>query len=195
MTTERSTSWSVTINNPQPSDDEDISRARQKNWKVEGQLEQGKEGTKHYQLLVKTPQLRFSALKKAFPRAHIEVARNPDALAIYVNKEDTRIGHLQEQSEMYPSLSKLWDLFADWIDDKPYDVFNEEEWLDQFDLFIKDKITEGYHVETMGVNPQIRSAVKKYGCSIIFRSKTSVDRQTDRQPRSESQEVNLPVQL
>jgi len=72
--TDRATVWSVTINNPTPSDEEGIALARQRGWQVEGQKEKGSEGTEHYQLMVKTPQVRFSAVKKAFPRGHIEAA-------------------------------------------------------------------------------------------------------------------------
>ena len=68
--TKRSTCWSVTINNPTADDEECIALARQVNWTVEGQLEKGVEGTLHCQLMVKTPQVRFSALKKMFPSAY-----------------------------------------------------------------------------------------------------------------------------
>lgn len=78
--TDRATAWSLTINNPTEADEENIQHARQKGWKVIGQLEQGENGTKHYQLLVKTPRIRFGGVKKEFPRAHVEVARNVAAL-------------------------------------------------------------------------------------------------------------------
>jgi len=67
--------------------------------------------------MVKTPQVRFSAVKKAFPRAHIEVARNPAALATYVSKEETRVGQLPGKSELYPSQAKTFGMFVDWIED------------------------------------------------------------------------------
>jgi len=110
MSTTRSNHWSLTINNPSEADFEAIERARQKGWKVTGQLEKGENGTPHYQLHLQTPQIRFSAVKKAFPRAHIEVARNVQALETYVNKEETRFGVLPSSQEMYPSLSKFWRL-------------------------------------------------------------------------------------
>lgn len=183
----RSTHWSVTINNPCTADHENISNARQRNWKVEGQLEKGENGTTHYQLLVKTPQMRFSALKKAFPRAHIEIARNPTALSQYVHKDETRVGDLPEQPDKYPSLNKLWDLITDIIEEKyntNYSTFNEEQFLTEFDYAIQELIIEGYHVETMGVNPQIRSAFKKYALQLMFRS-NKLRRQTDRQTDEE----------
>lgn len=185
MSKERATCWSVTINNPTKDDDECIAIAKQKGWKVEGQLEKGKEGTVHYQLMVKTPQVRFSALKKMFPRAHIEVARNQGALAAYVKKAETREGELVT-SDKYPSMSKYWDL----IYDKLAAYFNgppdEEDWMmsDKRKLQLLDDATaeliaDGYHVETLAVNPQTRACFAKFAKVLMMRS--YADRQTDRQ--------------
>lgn len=178
---DRATCWSVTINNPLPADDENIARAKQKSgWKVEGQLEQGENGTKHYQLMVKTPQTRFGSVKKAFPRAHIEVARNVKALTEYVHKEDTKLGSLP-LNDKYPSLTALWELFDQYLRTDHQSIPDgEEDRLVLFDRFINLYIELGYHIETMGVNPQIRSAVKKYLPALIFRAK-KIRRQTDRQ--------------
>lgn len=188
MANDRATLWSVTINNPTERDEEDIARSRQRGWKVEGQKEVGSEGTPHYQLAVKTPQVRFAALKKAFPRAHIECARNAPALQTYVTKEATRVGSLPTTQDKYPSLSKLWDLI--------YAYINASDWkkvvrshgqlyiearinkLDIFDDAIKHLIENGYHVETHGVNPQVRSAWKMYSHALFQRS-SQTDRQTD----------------
>lgn len=186
----RASAWSVTINNPTKDDEEYMNLARQKGWKVEGQLERGEQGTPHYQLLVKTPQVRFSAVKKAFPRAHIEVARNVAALEQYVNKEETREGELPVQQERYPSLSRLWELFADWVSDHRLtlakETWNEDQWLFHFDMFIRDSIIDGYFVESMAVNPQVRGCVKKYGREILIRVQ-NIGRQTDRQTDSMSE--------
>lgn len=195
MNQQRANCWSVTINNPTQTDEYNIQSARQKGWKIEGQLEQGKEGTEHYQLMVRTPQVRFTAVKKQFPRAHIEVARNVEALKQYVTKEDTRKDTLPETSDKYPSLAKLWDLFQEWHDKHPTLVPDQykdgaEEYAPQihcpdkrlavFDMFIAGAIVKGYHVETMGVNPQIRSCVKNYMYQLLIRSR-NIRRQTDRQ--------------
>lgn len=178
---DRATCWSVTINNPLPADDENIARAKQKSgWKVEGQLEKGENGTPHYQLMVKTPQTRFGSIKKAFPRAHIEIARNMKALSEYVHKEETKIGSLP-LNDKYPSLTALWELFDQYLRTDHQSIPDgEEDRLVLFDRFIGLYIELGYHIETMGVNPQIRSAVKKYLPSLIFRAK-KIRRQTDRQ--------------
>lgn len=187
---ERGNCWSLTINNPTQTDEYNIQTARQRGWKVEGQKEKGDEGTEHYQLIVKTPQVRFSAVKKQFPRAHIEKARNAAALEKYVKKEDSRIGQLPETLDKYPSLAKLWDMLYDYHvkhycggSHDPLDFItipNDEKRLEMFDNFIADSIRKGYHVETMGVNPQVRSCVKNYFNAMMVRSR-NIRRQTDRQ--------------
>lgn len=182
----RATAWSVTINNPTSTDEEQMSLARQKGWKVEGQLEQGTEGTPHYQLLVKTPQVRFSAVKKAFPRGHVEKARNVVALSQYVTKSDTRLSELPTTQEQYPSMSKLWDLITAYLNDQPaysmhiyhgsiriLGLLSEERTeliMDMFDSAITYLIRLGYHVESMAVNPQVRACWKRYYKPIFERS-------------------------
>lgn len=202
MSTKRGTSWSVTINNPIKADDDNIGLAKSRGWKVIGQLEKGDQGTEHYQLLVKTPQVRFSALKKAFPRAHIEVARNVDALEQYVTKEETRVGELPE-NKSYLSLADLWLKFYDYltlsssIDQYKLEALDEDKWLQLFDSCVSALITNGYNVETMGVNPQVRGCVKKYGLAIYWRSQNirneedriSVVSQTD----SQTTEIIIPT--
>lgn len=179
---DRGTCWSVTINNPTKSDEEGIAQARQKGgWKVYGQLEKGCEGTEHYQLMVTTPQVRFAAVKKAFPRAHIELARDKKALAKYVQKEDTRIGEIIS-NDKYPTVNAMWDLFADWLNyegytTRFYDVDGDGK-LNMFRKFGCYAIDNDYYVDVHLVNPQILSLVKNYGEQIVNRS---LRRQTDRQ--------------
>jgi len=183
---ERSTCWSVTINNPISADDDNIAQARQKSgWKVEGQLEEGENGTKHYQLMVKTPQLRFSAIKKMFPRAHIEVARNVKALSAYVHKDDTKLAELP-QSEKYPTMSKFYELiYEEIIELYPrgeWSDWDEDEMLKRFDSAVRALIMKEYFVESFATNPQIRSSIKKFGYEILVRTQKYIRRQkTDRQ--------------
>lgn len=224
MTTQRATCWSVTINNPTDDDTDAISLARQKGWIVEGQLEQGESGTPHYQLMVKTPQVRFSALKKTFPRAHIEVAKNESALRAYVGKEESRVAPLPEQSNQYPSLSKLWTLLYDYIrnvlppvpnehrlmerEDKAFRFYwSEGQWymsfndrrihrrfcdpdrsrrLELFDDFIRCMIGRGYRVETLAVNPQVRSCFQNYFMALMEREHRAI------MAAENSTELNLP---
>lgn len=190
--TNRATCWSVTINNPVSADEDNIALARQKGWKVEGQLEKGENGTPHYQLMVRTPQVRFSALKKQFPRAHIEVARNVSALQTYVHKEDTKQAELKVDQDKYPSLSALWDLMYDYFLQCNYiNATWDGEWftkatgkqkpLQLFDEAINHLIRKGYFVESMGVNPQVRGCFDRYWSSILYRceARRQTDRQTD----------------
>lgn len=98
-TTEKGTCWSITLNNPTESELaqwENISKAATWIKSASGQLERGAEGTPHIQGMLKTDQVRFSAVKKLLPRAHIEKARNEKALANYVTKQDTRVAELKQ---------------------------------------------------------------------------------------------------
>lgn len=188
---DRATCWSITINNPVKADEENIARARQQSgWKVHGQLEKGENGTPHYQLMVTTPQVRFSAVKKAFPRAHIEIARDRTALAKYVQKEDTRIGQIESQS-MYPTHSTVMKWYGDYFlkHGEENGGVDNGEYLKIFDKMCEQKIREGYYVESLAVNPQIRSAIQKFGRAIYFRE--VVRRQTDRQTQENNVEVDI----
>lgn len=203
---ERSIHWSVTINNPREDDEENIADARSRGWIVEGQKEVGENGTPHYQLAVNTRiQQRFPALKKAFPRGHIEPARNVKALKQYVHKEETRIAELGSSAKYITSRKRLWELVVDVLQSgeppKEHRILMGEDvpyWSDRFeplkalDYACDLLIRQGYHcVETMAVNPQTRSAWKTFWQSLIVRR--DLDRQTDRQPELFSQEVDIPV--
>lgn len=185
--TKRASCWSVTINNPTPQDSEDIALARQAGWKVDGQLEVGEEDkTPHYQLIVKTPQVRFSAMKKAFPRAHIEVARSAPALSKYCDKAETRVAKLSASSEKYPSLSKYWGLVAKELDaHNPYILQAWQgvvEWdhgkagyglptpLEALKLATGRLIMRGYHVESIASNPLTKSTWKDYHIELYVRA-------------------------
>lgn len=201
--TQRGTCWSITINNPNADDEECINLTRQKGWKVEGQLEKGAGGTLHYQLLVRTPQVRFSAVKKAFPRAHIELARNVKALEQYVVKEETREGELPSTQEQYPSLSKYWELVYDVLTSQhpesqfryipnDYSYFEDErQALKHLDFATATLIRKGYVVETIAVNPQTRSAFAKFGDDIFQR--VYIRRHEDRQTLRSEDHVDIPT--
>jgi len=199
----RASCWSVTINNPIAADEENMARARQRGWKVEGQKEVGKNGTPHYQLSVRTPQVRWAAVTKAFPRAHVEVARNPAALEQYVHKEDTKVGELEKQSEMYPSLSKFWDLFFQWCYDGAANSEQEQRLVvtnikpraleNMFEGFVIEYIQKGYHIETIACNPATISCVRKYGFSILKRSEAAFYKKEDMQTETDRQTQEVLV--
>lgn len=218
-TTSRATCWSVTINNPTDCDEEQIALARQKGWRVIGQMEKGKEGTNHYQLMVKTPQVRFSAVKRAFPRGHIEAAKNEAALQQYVQKPETRVGSLPMKQEMYPSLQHFWQMVYDywtrlekdcldanslweqgsvrWYNDKDDEQFDVDPmpWLDEA---VRHMISGGYMVEGIACNPSTRTAWKKYARSILERCfKLNLAKpHDDESPETDSQtdSVEIPTQ-
>jgi len=206
---QRATCWSLTINNPVESDEEHINSARQKGWKVDGQLEKGENGTLHYQLIVRTPQVRFSAVKKAFPRAHIEIARNPTALASYVKKEDTREGSLPDRSSLYPSQDQVLNMFVAWVrvqPDRPNmdregftTKADGETWLIYFDKWVNDVAIAKHflRIETMAVNPATRSAIKRYMNGIFQRHMKEQNIQTmaelDADSQTDRQTVNFSV--
>lgn len=203
---QRATCWSVTINMKnvaKSTADECIQLARAAGWKVDGQLEKGdEEGTPHYQLMVSTPQVRFTAVKKMFPTAHIEIARKPQALKAYVHKEDTREGDLPEQNEFYPSLAKFWDLLIPELTplrDYGSEVVNPKRRLDQLDDAVRKLIAKGYHVEGIGMNPATRSAWNSYNVAIMSRHELEknrrevVDRQTDRHVEVSSSGIIIPT--
>lgn len=196
--TVRANCWSVTLNMKtvkKETCDEMIQTARAAGWKIAGQEEMGGENP-HYQLMVQTPQVRFSAVKKMFPTGHIEVARNRQALAKYVTKEDTRIGGLPEHDEKYVTASRLWDMIYevnehsglwDKTDDNELRCYKEYEDerieadpLAFFDRMISYFIRKGYYVDMLACNPAIRSFWKKFWRDILYRSRET-DRQTDRQ--------------
>lgn len=159
--TTRGTTWSITLNNPTQDDEDRMELARQKGWKIDGQLEVGAEGTPHYQLILKTPQVRFSAVKKAFPRAHIQLARNPAALEAYVHKADTRAGDLPQKTELYPSQKRFFELvweviLADSEDSSEFRRSKNNRLDSPRNALFKATsalIRRGYVVEGIAVNP------------------------------------------
>lgn len=161
MPDDRATCWSLTINNPTEADEEAIATARQRGWKVDGQREKGAEGTEHYQLILRTPQVRFSAVKKQFGRAHIEVARNPAALAAYVHKEESAVAELGTSQAMYPSQSKFFDLVWDVIledqtDKSEFRRATNGRFISPKNSLVyatKELIRKGYVVENIACNP------------------------------------------
>ena len=199
---DRGTTWSLTCNLKEVKRDyvdHCIQNARSLGWGVEGQLEQGDGGTQHYQLLLKTPQVRFSAVKRVFPTAHIELARNVAALQAYVHKEDTRVESLKKVEVSFLTWPQVRDKFFDWLL-STYDVFamdaDDDRKLSHWDEFIGISIEEGMNVDLIGVNPQHRSCILRYWTSYLRRQ---IVMQTDRQTisvdnrQTDSQECTLPT--
>lgn len=192
----RGTCWSITINNPT---DEDTQVELPAKWRLEGQFERGEEnGTLHLQAMLRTPQERWSAIKKVFPRGHILLARNPAALKNYVHKDDTRVGEFETRSSEIPSWYEYSNELAKRFDLKEYaekirqlaakDIFDYETYgnlrLKMVDTMIEDDIEKGRKgVEWIGVNPNFRQAWKRYGVALARReqAKPVPDDQDDRE--------------
>ena len=164
--------WSITINNP--SDIE--TRVDVPGWKLEGQFEVGESGTRHFQGMLKTPQVRFSAVKKVFPRAHIQVARNEKALENYVHKIESRVdvytpGAIPTIFEYQTRIAQLWS-DEEWevISVGVIDEKKDEVAMLYLDRLVKRDIENGKRgVEWIAINPMWRSSWKKFWRSIIKR--------------------------
>lgn len=134
----------------------------------------------HFQGCLKTPQVRFSAIKKLFPKAHIEVARDRVALAKYVQKEETCVQKMKKDERFIHSNEEFWTLFCSstnywdsYVNSRP-----DTTDLGKFDERIFWLIGDGYRVETFGVNPQVRSIFKHYFLAIYQRYKTELPNAT-----------------
>lgn len=184
----RGTRWSITINCKSISRstaEECIERARQLGWRVYGQIERGDTGTEHFQLAVNTPQVRFSAVKKVFPTAHIELANNWSALMSYCQKEDTRVEGIKQVSSNYLPWSQLRQMFAEWLledEFRPHTTDHDRR-LQLWDQFIGELIVDRYEVDLMGMNANYRACICRYWRHYIIRYTQSL--QTD------TQEVSL----
>ena len=190
MSGERGSYWSVTLNMKSVSRqrcEDMIEQAKQANWGVQGQIEEGKEGTPHYQLLVKTPQVRFSAVKRVFPTAHIEKARNVKALEAYVHKDEGRLELMKTIERKFVQFPEVRKKFFQWVVIEGHEqVSDYDRKLSLWDEFISLSIMERIECDVIGVNPQYRSIIQKYWNANVYVAtqdiETSIDdRQTDRQ--------------
>lgn len=189
---DKSCCWSITINNPTAEDFQQWESLKGQPWvrSVSGQIEKGEqEETPHLQGMVKTLSVRFSQVKKALPRAHIEKARNEAALAKYVAKEETRVSTLpkvkvatQIEVQQYcltVTLSRCYH----WLEiEDPSSIEDtellsrcetqiRENWENILDDAVNSLILQGYYgVEFVVSNPQVRTAFKKYLPAIMYRT-------------------------
>lgn len=196
MTT-RATRWSLTIWMPPHTREgaqEMIVNAVNQHigWSVEGQVEKGAESGKlHLQLMLKTPQCRKSIVCKAFPSVHVESARNPEALANYVHKEDTREGEFKTIENKLIQFKDVRNEFFEWIANEiDFEMYPQQSWeerMEYWDKFISKCIVEGKEVDLIGVNPQYRSCIGKYWHAYVRR-------QTDRQTEEEEKNISVDRQ-
>lgn len=182
---ERGGCWSITINNPTAEDEKQLASLKDQPWfkSFKSQLEQGTEGTKHIQGCLRTTQQRFSTIKKALPRAHIEVARNALALTKYVEKSDTRLEKRGDVVRDIPTLFEYQTIVAaeltvemvhtrqmEYLEDKIFKDSGDIA-LEVVDEAVAKHIRNGMRgVEYIAINPMWRSSWKKFWRSIIERN-------------------------
>lgn len=177
----RGTCWCVVINNPTDEDYKEINNLPA-GWSIDGQPETGKEGTYHLQLMLKTPQQRWSAIKKHFKRARIELARNATALAKYVVKDDTRAGERIQIKSSIPTIFEYQTIIAkEWVEDEFQERLKraiksdkvpdiDEVAMCYIDSLVSTDIRSGRRgAEWISINPMWRCSWKKFWRDIIIR--------------------------
>jgi len=189
-TTQKATCWSITINNPQEGE---VTVGGHPGWKLEGQYEQGEEGTRHFQGMLTTPHIRWSAVKRQFPRAHIEIGRNRAALSVYVKKEEIRVGDYA--TEVNKNMFQAQAMIAgDWDQEEYDDMWNlhvairlkrgktpddpSDIAMKYLDELVDRRIRKGERgLEMTAVNPVWRSSWKRFYASIIYRHANAIQEQ------------------
>ena len=176
-TTKRASDWSITINNATAEDHERIRSLGQHKWfkKFTNQFEEA--STEHIQGYLKTEYIRWSAIKKAFPRAHIEVAENKHALNNYVQKNDLtyksegiEVAEVCSIGSVHKSCAFKYPTYEDCKAAYDKQENPEEYALTELDDAVKKLIRKGvFGVEFIGANPQTRSVYKKYYLSLMYR--------------------------
>ena len=163
------------MNNPTP---EDRKPTLPPGWILQGQEEVGKEGTPHLQLMLKCSRTeRFSAVKKVFPRAHIEVARNQTALSAYVHKEETRVDEFKTTGipsifEYQKTIAKQWDDAVFTALRQGTDQTIEESVTEYVSHLISKEIEKGQEgAEWIDINPMWICSWKKHWRSILKRER------------------------
>jgi len=183
--------WSLTINDKDGVlEDKDIQCAIP-GWKLEGQWEIGNSGTRHFQGYLNTPPVRFSAVKREFPRAHIEIARDVGALKAYVHKDETRVSGFQPNNvpnmfDFQRTVSAKWDWeeFNEFIKRRnnvdtvvsAKDILMPDDLaMEYLDSIVSDLIEEGaIGIEFIAINPMWRSSWKRFWKAILRRNKIDV---------------------
>ena len=92
----RNRSWFLTINNPESNELYQHKTERYAAW----QIEKGQNGTEHIQAVIHLSNaISFSAIKKVYPTAHIEVCHDLKASIAYCKKEESRVHGPWERGE------------------------------------------------------------------------------------------------
>lgn len=137
-----------------------------------------KTGRYHYQAMLKTPQVRKTAVIKAMAKAHVEkVYKSDAALENYVQKSDTRVASIDSGTptvniyEYQSIIAKKWrdDTYRKWQAQFPRKDKDDVAML-YLDSLVATDISEGRRgAEWHATNPLWRSAWKKFWREIIDR--------------------------
>lgn len=199
---ERASWWSITINNPTEEDRNRLAKQNLPSFvkSIRCQDEVGDEGTLHIQGAVNTTQTRFSAMKLWLPRAHIEVARNREALLNYVQKQETAVAgtrqvviqadYLTMDKALLAIASHQMD-FTEWFNTESLENKRKDHAFEKQEYWRAVRLILQNQPKAVGLftNPQLERAwVNTRGVWIDL---LKLDRQTDRQ--LEDSNNNLPV--
>lgn len=172
-------------------------------WSLQGQMEQCPESKRyHYQFMLKTPQVRFSAVVKQTDKAHIELAKNKAAVEKYVRKEESRIATI-EAGQAIPSIfeyqgmvAKKWrnERYLEMCKQLPREDINEVAML-YLDSLVAEDIASGMRgPEWIATNPMWRNAWKKFWRVIIEREHGTRTQGSEEGSGQTSEEGSSPAQ-
>lgn len=192
--TDRASWWSITINNPMDSDRDALSKPPSFVKLIKYQDEIGEEGTLHIQGAIQTTQVRFSQVKKWLTRAHIEIARDKNALLKYVEKSETAINGTQFTSKQeFLTTAKALRKLASY-----YTSPTEEDYsLCKYDSVlavrraywraVRDIVAQDEELISLYCRPDMLRAWENTS-SVWLKKIQDEDRQTDRQERLEAEQ-------
>ena len=190
----RNSFWSLTLFN------DEWKTFQHPTWKLEGQEEIAPDtGKLHYQGMLHTGQVRFSAVKKVFPQAHIEAARDPVALKKYVHKADTRAGATVEDYAEHPKISrtKFFEDVMEYIhssgnEDSEYQIIHDDDYS-YLTTIVNAMIDAGgdWAYASMAVQPITRAIWRDYRQSMW--NSYLAEQQNGVHEEEGTEEVDLPT--
>lgn len=134
-------------------------------------------GRYHYQYMLKTPQVRKSAVIAQMDKAHIELAKHRAKVQNYCQKDDTRVATIEAGSSI-PTIFEYQGIIAKQWKDEEYEkwrkVFPRKD-MDEVAMFYLDSLVSADIAkgrrgpEWIATNPMWRNAWKKFWRVIIER--------------------------
>nr|AJD07571.1 replication-associated protein [Sewage-associated circular DNA molecule] len=192
---DRASMWSITINNPTDADRQALKAHPSFVKMVKYQDEIGDEGTLHIQGAVQTTQVRFSAMKKWLARAHIEIARNKQALLNYVEKSETAVSNTQvvvqadylSMDAALKEIAKYAQDYVQWHTALKRPAKDKEFEKQEFWTAVRQILREKPKAVGLFTNPQLERAW--INTRSVWIELCEKDRQTDRQTACQFEEL------